>query len=180
MSERQKKCRYCLPFFRKDRAEWHCLFDKEKREKDSEHIVTEEECETCKNFKSRYIEYPIQVDSLELKPFTFDHMVHETGTLVAVRPCKKEYGDKTYLGILLGDLPYASHAGYLEEEKKLTISAMTNPCIFVPELKTLVWGMGSWWHEIQSPEELRDITDDTIQSQWYVQLLKEMSETEKK
>ena len=141
--------------------------------------MTEEECETCKNFKSKYIEYPIQVDSLELKPFNFDHMFHETGTLVAVRPCKKEYGDKTYLGILLGDLPYASHAGYLEEEKKLTISAMTNPCIFVPELKTLVWGMGSWWHEIQSPEELRDITDDTIQSQWYVQLLKEMSETEK-
>lgn len=180
MSERQKKCKYCFPFFRKEGVEWHCLQDKDKRGKDSEHIVTEEECEACKNFKSKYIEYPIQVDSLELKPFNFDHMLHETGTLVAVRPCKKEYGDKTYLGILLGDLPYASSAGYREEEKKLTISAMTNPCIFVPELKTLVWGMGSWWHEIQSPEELRDITDDTIQSQWYVQMLKEMSETEKK
>jgi len=97
------------------------------------------------------------------------------GTLVKVRSCKPEHGDKTYLGILIGEVALsimhevkdgivtASHSGY-------------NPGIIIPELGEIVYGCESWWGEIESEEELgRLITDETIQNVWYVRLLKGMA-----
>jgi hypothetical protein len=50
-----------------------------------------------------------------------------------------------------------------------------NPAIFVPELNDIVYGAASWWGEIEDEDELNDlITDDTIESVWYVKLLKKM------
>ena len=51
-------------------------------------------------------------------------------------------------------------------------SIMTNPGIYVPELKEIIFGDSSWWHEIKSEEELREITDDDINNTWYVRLLR--------
>ena len=42
----------------------------------------------------------------------------------------------------------------------------------MPELKKIIYGCESWWHEITSVEELKDITDSDIDNTWYVQLLK--------
>jgi len=97
------------------------------------------------------------------------------GTLVKVRSCKPEHGEKTYLGILIGDVAHgishsvkdgvvtASHSGY-------------NPGIIIPELGEIVYGCESWWGEIESEEDLdKLITAKTIQDVWYVRLLKALS-----
>lgn len=53
---------------------------------------------------------------------------------------------------------------------------MRNPAIFVPELNKIIWGMECWWSEIESIDKSKAITDKDIENQWYVQLLKSMSE----
>mgnify|MGYP000282015848 FL=1 len=40
------------------------------------------------------------------------------------------------------------------------------------------FGAESWWSIIENPEELKDITDDDINSQWYVKALKAMHKEE--
>lgn len=100
------------------------------------------------------------------------------GKAVRVRPCGEKYGDKTYLGILLGDMPLQLSASIDEDSGDLTIKrSMYNPAILIPELGEIVYGCGSWWGEIDSEEELKDmITDDTIKNCWYVRLLNAMGE----
>ena len=56
----------------------------------------------------------------------------------------------------------------------LTNSTMQNPGIFVPELRKIVYGCGSWWREIKSVDELEAITNEDIENTWYVQLLQNM------
>ena len=97
-----------------------------------------------------------------------------------VRPCDEKYGKKTFLGILLGDLPIEVYATYNTQTKEIDISAMSNPAIFVPELKEIIWGCGSWWGEIENEEQLHQISDDDIQNVWYVKMLKSMQEKSKK
>lgn len=94
------------------------------------------------------------------------------GDQVKVRPCGKEYGDKTYFGILLGEIPLSISAG-VDKEGNLNISrSMYNPAIFVPDLKKIIYGCGSWWGKIESEEELNKlITDETIENVWYVKIL---------
>jgi hypothetical protein len=93
---------------------------------------------------------------------------------VRVRPCGEEYGDKTYLGILLGDM--ACGTSMSVEGDKIKVSwASYNPAIFIPGLKKIVFGYESWWSEIDNPDELKDISDDDIDKTWYVQMFKEMA-----
>lgn len=95
------------------------------------------------------------------------------GDLVAVRPCAERYGDKTYLGIFIGY--FARGVGIEGDGENYVLSyLMHNPAIFIPETKSVVFGAGSWWHVIGSPEELEEITNETIQNTWYVKALKEM------
>jgi hypothetical protein len=49
---------------------------------------------------------------------------------------------------------------------------MRNPAIYVPALKRLVFGAGSWWGEIKTEDDLKEITDKDINDVWYVQALK--------
>lgn len=99
------------------------------------------------------------------------------GTPVKIRPCGEEYGDKTYFGILLGDVPLSLHAS-IDPEGTINVSrSMYNPAIFVPELKDIIYGCGSWWGEIENEEELdKLITDDVIENVWYVKMLKGVKE----
>lgn len=53
-------------------------------------------------------------------------------------------------------------------------TVMQNPGIFVPELREIVYGCGSWWREIKSVDELKAITDEDIENTWYVQLLQDV------
>ena len=101
-------------------------------------------------------------------------MFHNTGTLVAVSPCDEKFQGKSYIGILIGDIPIQPLVTYDEKEQKLNISAFKNPCIFVPELKKLVFGYESWWTAIETEDDFKEITQEDIENTWYVKLAKEM------
>ena len=100
------------------------------------------------------------------------------GALVKVRPCGEEYHNKTYLGFYIGEMPTQIYQSYNPETNILTITKDRNPAIFIPKLKKIVFGYESWWGEIKSEEDLKDITDDDIANVWYVKLLKRGNEDE--
>lgn len=171
-NDRQNKCRYILRFCGKNFNEDHCAVD--GFENDKIKNVSKEDCKKCKRYKSRYIEYPIEVSRInsEMREYWKND---DCGQLVKIRPCGEEYGEKTYLGILLGDLPFMNYISYREETKELDILPSCNPAIFVPELKKIIFGMESWWGRIKNADELKEITNDDIDNVWYVRLMKEMN-----
>jgi hypothetical protein len=92
---------------------------------------------------------------------------------VSVRPCDKRFGGKTYLGVLLGDFPVSLSCAYGPATRVLEIEpAMHNPCIYIPDMGEVVFGCGSWWGVIDSPDKLREITVADIDSVWYVRALR--------
>lgn len=129
------------------------------------------------------IEFPITVKEIKNDPLYRNHnkpnglFGEKCGTMVSVRPCGEEYGNKTYLGILLGDLPLDIQVMYSSKTEVLEIMSFNNPAIFVPDLKQIIWGCGSWWSEIENEEQLRQISDNDIQNVWYVKALKAMQGT---
>lgn len=96
------------------------------------------------------------------------------GTMVAVRPCADKYEGKTLLGMYLCDAPTGVIGRQEGETVMLEMIDYTNPAIYIPETDEIVWGYGSWWGEIESPEKLREITDEDIQNIWYVRALKQL------
>ncbi|HHV68218.1 MAG TPA: hypothetical protein GXX48_11320 [Ochrobactrum intermedium] len=105
----------------------------------------------------------------------------DAGKFVSVRPCGDEYGDKTYLGIYMGDMPPLELTIKDRPEhgdKMLCVTRrdfMGNPAIYVPDLHQIIYGAESWWGVIKSPDDLRQISDADINSVWYVQALKALS-----
>jgi len=120
-------------------------------------------------------QYPMEISSIE-KYKSPKYNTSKTGALVKIRPCADEYKNKTYLGIYIGDIPI-EFAVYLHKNTNmLDIMHSTNPAIFVPEIQKIIFGYESWWGEIESEEELKEITNDDIDNIWYVKLLKKMGE----
>lgn len=60
----------------------------------------------------------------------------------------------------------------------LKFSAANNPCIFIPKLNKVVFGSSCWWGEIEDINEFSEISDEDINEQWYIKMLK--AEFEKK
>lgn len=118
------------------------------------------------------IVFPIEVNNVEYKGSS-NRRGEEIGSWVSIRPCD---GDKTYLGVYLGDLNLSPLMSFHLKTKVMTISSHTNPAIYVPDLKRVVWGMESWWGIITKPEQLKVITDADIQNVWYVKALIELGE----
>jgi hypothetical protein len=140
--------------------------------------ITEKQRQIVKSLFSLFKSLDWQIALNEHKEFQFTESdpvnTRRCGIPVKVRSCKKEHGDKTYFGILIGDVPLS--LGATIEDNILFVSRQRyNPAIFVPELNDIVYGAASWWGEIEDEDELNDlITDDTIESVWYVKLLKKM------
>ena len=103
----------------------------------------------------------------------------QTGDFVAIRPCAKQYGNKTYLGLMVGDVAQSFSAVLktsAEGETEYHIQPCGyNPCILIPDLGKLVYGCESWWGAIKNEQDLRQITDIDINNQWYVRALKQLS-----
>lgn len=97
-----------------------------------------------------------------------------TGDFVAVRPCSKEYSNKTFLGVYLGEAAL-SQGIKLEDGKLKTNLSHYNPAIFVPDLNEIIYGCGSWWGKIESAEDLKQISDTDINNVWYVKALKNLN-----
>lgn len=170
-------CRYAYSdnFTKKpNEAEWSCT-----RNGTLTYKTTPENCSICPLYKSRYIEYPITVSGIDMKPMEI-HFERNIGRLVSVKPCGEEYNDKTYLGLHLGDHPLWNSVSRNEKTGMLTIAPVTNPLIYIFETKTLVYGAESWWSRIETPEQLKEITEDDINKQWYVQLVKYLARDTKK
>lgn len=180
-SERQKNCKNSFPYMGKEMNKTYCRKLMQERkdagEDDMSVCVNNEQCENCPDYKSRYIEYPIQVNSIKCDKMK-QLMMGRAGSLVKIRPCNKEYGGKTYLGLYLGNQPWSQTVSYNEESGELTVGMATNPAIYVFDLQRIIFGAESWWGIIESQEELRDITDGDINNLWYVKALKAMYKEE--
>lgn len=171
MQKRINRCRHSHIDIRRPPYEHKC--DRNTDNFDDAAPITDKDCDGCPYFDSRYIEYPITVDGIDYEKYEVYNL--DRPGLVKVRPCAEKYGDKTYLGLLLGDLPASTHVSYDKNTRRLTVGMIGNPAIFVFETKEVVYGCESWWGRIEDPSELTDITDDTINSQWYVAALKAMT-----
>jgi hypothetical protein len=124
-------------------------------------------------------EYPMEISGIKnITPRNVN--THKTGSLVQVRPCSDKYEEKTYLGIYIGEVPIESMVALNTRTNVLDIMSHSNPAIFVPELKKVIFGCESWWGYIRSEEELKQITNKDIEDVWYVQLLKEMGKKDEK
>jgi hypothetical protein len=119
--------------------------------------------------------YPVTVSGINFEPGTVYKPERflgpdSAGAWVAIRPCSD---NKTYLGVLLGDIALGIGASYHKESGVLSVMfSHHNPAIWVPDLKKIVFGAESWWGALEKPEDLRQITEADIQSVWYVQALK--------
>ena len=141
-----------------------------------EKIEGEHICDGCDKYSCKYIEYPITVANIETEKFDYEGLYkNKIGKLVKIRPCGDNDEKKTYLGILIGELPIQHHISY-DKENKLKIRAITNPAIFVFELNKIVFGCESWWQVIESSDDIKEIniSDRDIENTWYVQVLKNM------
>lgn len=125
------------------------------------------------------IQFPITVNAIEFDEHTRD--AHhpkllfggQCGDFVAVRPCGDRYAGKTFLGVLIGETALSLGVRWKEERNALVVArSMYNPMIYVPDLREVVWGCGSWWGKIRDKDHLRSITDEDINNVWYVQALK--------
>ena len=96
----------------------------------------------------------------------------QVGRFVSIRPAKEE---QTYLGILLGEIALSISVNYDEIERAIQVKhAFYNPAIYVFDLKKIIYGIESWWGIIESPEDLKKITNQDIDNVWYVKALKEL------
>lgn len=126
------------------------------------------------------IEFPIEVSNIKFEgssnPFKcFSFNSAKPGSFVSIRLCEEEYKDKTFLGLYLGDAAVSQSVSYNKDTKELTIQpSFGNPAIFVFELGKVFFGYESWWGEIESEEQLKEITDKDIENVWYVKALKQI------
>ena len=125
----------------------------------------------CDFYKSRYIEYPIEVSEIEKNTELSAYDNVNIGKFVKIRPCGDE---KTYLGLHLGGLPIDMIISHQSETKILDVRYHCNPAIFVFDLNKIVYGMESWWGIIKTEADLRAISNEDIENVWYVKALKSL------
>lgn len=98
------------------------------------------------------------------------------GDWVAVRPCDEALKGKTFLGVYLGEFPLSVICGFDKADSKIAVGlGQLNPAIFVPDLNRVIYGCESWWGKINSPDDLKQITNQDIENIWYVRALKALS-----
>ena len=171
---KRNRCKFSQPDLRDGEIKYSCLRNGMADDKVI-HNVSEECCDACPHFSSKFIEYPISVTSIDVKHDISSLRKNDIGKLVRIRPCAEEHENKTYLGIFIGDLPQAPHISHNPTTGVLTIRPMMNPAFFVPKLKKVIFGCESWWSFVNAEDDLqKDITDELISDQWYVKALKAM------
>lgn len=132
----------------------------------------------------RGIQYPIEIRAIQWAegdhPPFWKKATYATGRWVKIRPCAKEHGNKTYLGVLLGDMALGIGAAFDPEARVLHLRhSHHNPAIYVPDLREVIFGRESWWGVIKSPEDLDSISDADIENVWYVRVLRDLETREK-
>lgn len=162
------------PFYDKDKDDYNLSY-REMYELERKAEIEINEGKNCEEFNCRYITYPLNVENIVIKNHSLNNKKLKP-TLVRIRPCNDKYNNKTYIGILIDyNFPLDNNFSYNNKTKELTFSMIGNPAIYVPELNEIIFGCESYWGEIKENDELYniDITDETINNQWYIKLLKE-------
>jgi hypothetical protein len=125
--------------------------------------------------RRRDIQYPIEVTGITYGDRPLLEKTRNTGRWVAIRPCDKQLGGKTFIGIMLGDVALSISVSVHRETHVAVVGlAHYNPAIWVPDLQRIVYGCESWWGVVKGPDDLRKITDQSINNLWYVKAAKEM------
>jgi len=144
--------------------------------KTEEAKLTKKQVDFIKKLFSIFEEINWKLSFNNYKELKYEHSdpikTQKCGTPVQVRSCKKEHGDKTYFGILLGDM--ALSISHSIDKDNIVIAKRTfyNPAIFVPELNDILYGCSSWWRKIENENDLKKlITEDVIKNVWYVKFL---------
>lgn len=137
-------------------------------------------CHVCKGTGSQKSFYPQVITAIKwpgmegiFNAISFSRA--KLGDWVSVRLASED--KNTYLGIYLGD--WASSFGGVVAKDSTVLEITTglgNPAIYVPDLKRIVRGYESWWGVINGPDDLQQITDQTIENVWYVRALKDLTE----
>lgn len=170
MDTKRERCRFCFPSLQGvATVEYQCR-------KQNYSVVTGDDCDKCSMYKSRFIEYPINVTKIDQHPIDYGDCLYKQ---YVGKPVKVRVGDKTHLGLFLGELPTSMHISHNDTTEVLTATPIMNPAMFVPELNRIVFGYESWWSIINSADDFKDITDEDINAVWYVQMAKEMFPKEK-
>lgn len=136
----------------------------------------DEDCDTCKGAGHVPKTFPWIITGVEwdagdtLRPSLFNRDT----TWVSVRPCDDECEGKTYLGWLLGDMAMSQSVSLGKGGILKVLRAMHNPAIFVPDLGRVIYGCGSWWGAIKTPDDLRKISNTDIDNVWYVRALRDL------
>jgi hypothetical protein len=130
------------------------------------------------------IEYPITINKINFNEITklydpYGYRGKDIGKFVAIRSVHDKDGDKTYLGLYLGEFAVSLGVSYDKDKGELTVQRhMYNPAIYVFDLNKILFGYESWWGIIKSEEQLKTITDKDISNVWYVKALKQISNFE--
>lgn len=122
------RCMYGLPFCGKENSHL-CRVD--GWEEQDLKTVTNDICENCDKFKSKYIEYPLTINGIEQEPINTESFLTSAkcGDLCEIKPCAKEYDGKSYIGFYIGSLPTKIHSTFDLKTKILKNATMTNPAI---------------------------------------------------
>lgn len=118
-------------------------------------ITTVKKCSECKRFKSRYLEFPINVrsidhsetDNLEYRDTHLFSPSYGKGFKVKLH-LVEEGSKKEYTGHFVADCPTTIYIRYNKKNGKLILSPSTNPAFWVPKLNRLVFGYECWWKKI--------------------------------
>ena len=130
------------------------------------------------------ITFPIEVNHIKLSknPVLLNRTMfgQSCGKFVAVRPCAKEFGDKTFLGVLIGAIAVEELVSFDKDSHTLSVErCLYNPLIFIPDRSKTVFGYESWWGEVRDETHLKEITDEDIKNVWYVKALAQLAERDK-
>jgi hypothetical protein len=118
--------------------------------------------------------YPVSVTGVHIDgELVAPGRSRKVNRLVRVRPCGEDFGGKTYLGLYLGDVARTVGCSYDPESGVLSFSlSMQNPALWIPSLWRVVYGYESWWGVLESEDQLREISNESIDGIWYVQAMR--------
>lgn len=163
---KHKTCRHIHVSFEKSRS--HALICSKTNSQPDKTL-----CESCKSYKARWLQFPIEVNEIINSPVVPDKLYPaEPGTLCRVRLCGSLDGTKPLIGIYAGELPDEIYSSYDCKTKSVVNQLSKSTAIFVPELKRLVYGCECFWSVIKSRQELKDLVSSDTDFAFYSKFLK--------
>lgn len=150
MKERKRECVSSYPEFDNNgKLKFVCVSEKVNTGSEKKTAITEEMCAKCPHYRSRNIEYPIQVDRINVNPLKNDEFNEKNIGRKARLQLTEDYVDpdntKFYEGTFIGDIAIMPYVSYQRTVKELNVGLATTPGFFVQELNRLVCGSDCFW-----------------------------------